>query len=232
MPNLPRLLPALALLLLPAPLAAQDAPPPRVLTVSGEGRSDAKPDLAVVSLGVTEQADTAAAALAAMSGGMAGVLAALSGAGIAPADVQTGQLSLEPAYDYDSASSYPPVTGFIATQLLDVRVRDVAAVGEVLDAATAAGGNRLNGISFTLLDQAAALEEARAAAVADAEARAGFYAGAAGVTLGPLLALSEGGSAQPFPLYDARFAAEAASVPVAPGQVTVTATVTVTYAIE
>lgn len=223
-------LPLAALALLPLAAAAQEAPA-RVVTVTGEGRSDRKPDMAVVSLGVSEQADTAGEAMAAMAGGMEAVLATLAEAGVVPADIQTGQLTLEAAYDYDSGSSVPPVTGYIATQVVDVRVREIGAVGPVLDAVTAGGANRISGIAFGLDDQAAALEEARAAAVADARARAEFYAGAAGVTLGDLVQIVEGGSfggPQPF----ARFDAAAESVPVAPGQVTTTATVTVTYAIE
>ena len=107
------------------------------------------------------------------------------------------------------------------------------AVGPLLDAVTAEGANRVNGVFFVLDDQAAALAEARRAAVADGRARAEFYAEAAGVTLGPLLQVVEGGGfSGPQPLYDARFGAEAASTPVAPGQVTVSASISMTFAIE
>ncbi len=213
---------------------AQTAEPVRTITVTGEGRADAKPDLALVSLGVSHQAPTAGEAMGMMSEGMTAVLGQLTQAGIAPADVQTGQLTLEAAYDYNSTASYPPLTGFIATQVVDVRVREITSLGELLDAVTSEGANRLNGVSFSLSEQADALAQARGAAVDDARARAEFYASAAGVTLGGLLTLSEaGGYTQPQPMYDARFAAEAAaSVPVAPGQVSLIATVTMTYAIE
>ncbi len=233
-----RPLAVLAVAVLPFAASAQEAlttpGPARVVTVTGEGRSDRKPDIAVVSLGVSHQAETAGEAMAQMAGGMTAVLATLTDAGVAPADVQTGQLTLEAAYNYDTGSSYPPVIGFIATQTVDVRVREVAAVGPVLDAVTAEGANRVNGVFFALDDQAAALEEARMEAVADGRARAEFYAGAAGVTLGPLLQISEGSAfGGPQPLYDGRLAQEAAApTPVAPGQVTISATVTMTFAIE
>lgn len=231
-----RLLPILALALAPLAAAAQEAPPtplPRTITVVGEGRTDAKPDLAVVSLGVSHQAETAGEAMAMMAEGMTAVLAVMAEAGVAPADVQTGQLTLEGAYDYNSSSSYPPVVGFIATQVVDVRVREVASLGDVIDAVTAEGANRINGVSFTLDDPSAALGDARAAAVADAQAKAEFLANAAGVALGELIAIDEtGGFGPPQPLYDARFAAEAAATPIAPGQVSLTATVSMTYAIE
>ena len=225
---------ALTLALLPLAAPAQDASqgPARVVTVTGEGQSSRKPDMAIVSLGVSHQAATAGEAMAMMAEGMTAVLATLTEAGIAAADVQTGQHTLEAAYDYDSGSSTPPMTGFVATQVLDVRVREVAQVGPVLDAVTAQGANRVNGVFFALDDQDAALDEARTAAVEDARDRAAFYAGAAGVTLGDLLALGEGGSlGGPQPLYDQRLAADAAT-PVAPGQVTVNASVTMTFAIE
>lgn len=223
-------LPLAALVLAPLAAHGQEAPP-RVITVTGEGRSDRKPDTAVVSLGVSEQAATAGEAMAAMATGMEAVLATLTEAGLSPADIQTGQLTLEAAYDYDSGSSVPPVTGYVATQVVDVRVREIGAVGGVLDAVTEGGANRINGIAFGLDDPAGALEEARGAAVADARLRAEFYAEAAGVTLGDLLQITEGAAfGGPQPL--ARFDAAAESVPVAPGQVTTTALVTVTYAIE
>lgn len=238
MPHPLRALPALALALLPLAAVAQGvAPltsgPARVITVTGEGRSDRKPDMAVVSLGVTHQAETAGGAMAQMAEGMTAVLATLTEAGIAPADVQTGELRLDPVYGDYSSSTMPPVTGFMATQTVDVRVREVGAVGPLLDAVTAEGANRVNGVTFALDDQAAALAEARTAAVEDGRARAEFYAEAAGVTLGPLVQIVEGGGLSgPQPLYDARFGAEAASTPVAPGQVTVGASVSMTFGIE
>ena len=237
MRSLRRTLPILALALAPLAGWAQDAAPPpdgpaRTITVTGAGQADEAPDLAIVSLGVSEQAATAGTAMAAMASGMTEVLATLAEAGIASADVRTAQFTLEAAYNYDSGSAYPPVTGYIATQTVDVRVRDVGAVGPLLDRAMAGGANRVNAVQFLLDDQASALAEARTAAVADARARAAFYAEAAGVALGPILRIAEGGaSGGPQPMFDQRFAADAA-VPVAPGQVSVGANVTLTFAIE
>ena len=237
MPRPFRALPILALLALPLAAPAQEAPvapgPARIVTVTGEGRSNQKPDMAVVSLGVGHQAATAGEAMALMADGMTTVLATLAEAGVAPADVQTGELRLDPVYGDYSSSATPPVNGFMATQTVDVRVREVGAVGPLLDAVTAEGANRVTGVFFALDDQAAALAEARRAAVEDGRARAEFYVEAAGVTLGPLLQVVEGGGlGGPQPLYDQRFGAEAASTPVAPGQVTVSASVSMTFAIE
>mgnify|MGYP002778186864 CR=1 FL=1 len=223
----------LALLLLAAPAAAQESL--RTLTVTGEGRATAVPDLARLSLGVAVQAATAGEAMSAMGEGVSAILQRLQGAGIEARDVQTGQLSLQAVYDYNSYSGtgVPPLLGFLATQMLDVRVRDVAGVGPVLDATVADGANQINGVTFDLADPAAALDEARRAAVADAAARAETYAAAAGVALGDVVSVAETTFGPVMPLYDGRMAADAAApVPVAPGELAVTATVSVTYAIE
>ncbi|WP_037283319.1 SIMPL domain-containing protein [Rubellimicrobium mesophilum] len=233
-------LPALVLALAPFGALAQEAatatPPqlPRVIQVVGEGRAMAAPDMARISLGVSHQAKTAGEAMDAMSAGTEAVLGRLGAEGINQADIQTGQLMLEPAYNYNTPDGNPEMTGFIATQMLDVKVREIGHLGEVLDAVVEDGANRVNGVSFDVADPQAATDEARRDAVTDARARAELYAEAAGVGLGNLVSISESTVySPPMPMYDARGGgvAEAAAVPVAPGQLSLTATVTVTYAI-
>lgn len=170
-----------------------------------------------------------------MSAGTSAVLARLGSEGINQADIQTGQLMLEPAYNYNTPDGNPEMTGFIATQMLDVKVRDIGVLGEVLDAVVQDGANRVNGVTFDVADPQATTDEARRDAVADARARAELYAEAAGVGLGDLVSISESTVyAPPMPMYDARGGAPAAaeSVPVAPGQLSLMTNVTVTYAIE
>ena len=233
-------LPALVLALAPLGALAQEeaaaAPPqlPRVIQVVGEGRATAAPDMARISLGVSHQAKTAGEAMDAMSAGTGAVLGRLGTEGINQADIQTGQLMLEPAYNYNTPDGNPEMVGFIATQMLDVKVREIAVLGEVLDAVVENGANRVNGVSFDVADPQAATDDARRDAVADARARAELYADAAGVGLGDLVSISESTVyAPPMPMYDARGgeAAQAASVPIAPGQLSLTTTVTVTYSI-
>ncbi|MBP1805629.1 SIMPL domain-containing protein [Rubellimicrobium aerolatum] len=229
--------PALILAAAPLALLAQSAPPPpspiRTIQVVGEGRASAVPDMAHVSLGVSQQAPTAQAATQAMSEGTAAVLARLGTEGIPQADIQTGQLALDPAYDYDTPDGQPRMTGFVATQILEVTVRDLGALGGVLDAVVADGANRINGIGFDVAEPRALTDEARREAVADARARAELFAQAAGVTLGEVLAIGESGSyGPPMPMFDRQAApAAAGSVPVAPGSLRLSASVSVTYAI-
>jgi uncharacterized protein len=200
------------------------------ITVSGEGRVEAAPDMATLSLGVTTQADTAAAALAANSQQLAVVLDRLRAAGIAARDLQTSGLSMQPNWDY-SNNAAPRITGYVASNMLTVRVRALDTLGTVLDSAVRDGANTFNGLGFALADPAAALDEARRRAVADARHKAELLAEAAGVTLGPVVSISEGGGGgQPAPMYrSAAMAAEA--VPVAEGEVLLSAQVSIVYAI-
>lgn len=206
----------------------------RLITVTGEGLVAAIPDLAYVSIGVSQQAETAGLAMAAMSSGMTAVMAQLEAAGIAVTDIQTGQLTLDPLYDsssYDGTST-PAVTGYVATTMVEVRVRDLAQVGTVLDAVIQDGANRLGGIRFDLANRAPALDEARRRAVADAQARAALFAEASGVRLGALLTLTEQSAyVNPMPMFDARMEGASMEVPVAGGEVSLQAMVTMVYAI-
>lgn len=210
----------------PVAAAAQDAPH---LTVAGEGRVALPPDMAMIRLGVTTEARSAEAALAANSADMSRVLAFLATAGIAAADIQTSGLRLTPRQeDYRGDATPPRVMGFVATNEVTVRVRDLDRLGEVLDAVVREGANRFNGLSFGLSDDAAALAEARRRAVAEARTKAETYAGAAGVTLGPVRAITDqSGGVAPMDMRLSMAAME--SVPVAPGEVSVEARVTITW---
>jgi hypothetical protein len=221
---------ALTLLLLAAAPAASAQEPPRRLVVTGEARVEAAPDLASFTAGVQSEALQAAEALAATGTTMRAVLAALEAEGIAAADVQTSQLSVDPLWDDPGDGRQPRVRGYAASNLVTVRVRDVARLGTLIDAAGSAGANRVFGIAFEIAEPRAQLDEARRRAVADARAKAELLAEAAGVALGPVLSIREGGDGGPLPMM-AR--AEAAmDTPVAPGVVGIEARVEIVYAIE
>lgn len=201
------------------------------ITVTGEASIPATPDMATVSLGVTTEGATAAEAMAANTTALNAVFARLRAAGIEDRDMQTSNLSLNPNWTgYDSGST-PKISNYVAMNMLNVRVRDLAQLGVVLDASIADGVNTLNGITFELAAPRPAQDEARKAAFADARVRAELYAAAAGVDLGALMAVSEGQAyGGPVPVFmDA--AKSAGAVPVAGGQIAVQASVTVTYRI-
>lgn len=201
------------------------------LTVTGEGDARVAPDQATVQLGVTTQAESAAAAMRQNSEQQTGVIAALTDAGIEAADIQTSGLNLTPMVDYGEGRA-PRVTGYQANNMVSVRVRDVPRLGEVLDAIVTAGANEINGISFTRDDSQATEDEARRVAVADARHKAEVLAEAAGLTLGRLVSLRDAEAPQgPQPMMmQARMEADA-KVPVAPGELSMTAQVHAEYAL-
>ena len=216
------------------PAAAQDVLPAQTrdatLTVTGTGEVAAAPDMARIALGVMAQAPTAAEAVRAMSADMEKVLASLTAAGVAQDDIQTSNLRVDVQQTYDEATQSSRVTGYVAVTDVQVRVLDLASLGQTLDAVVQEGANQMNGLTFDLQDRKPVLDEARRAAVADALDKAGLYAGAAGVTLGPIKALTEGGMGGGMPQPMMRMAMDAAeSVPVAAGQITISADVTVTW---
>jgi uncharacterized protein YggE len=211
--------------------AAAD-PAPRQITVIGEGHVDVTPDMATVSIGVSQEADRAADAMLAMGQGMTAVMESLTAAGIAAEDIRTGSLQLDPRYDSGGFDGIPRVSGYTASTALDVQVRDLDGLGALLDAAVQEAANRMNGLSFGLQDDAPALRAARQAAVADARAKAELYAAAAGVGLGPVVTISEmAGAGQPVPFMQADMAVARMSVPIAPGQLTIDAQVVIVFEI-
>jgi uncharacterized protein len=211
------------------PLATTAMADAATITVTGEGIVQTQPDQATISLGVTTNGDTAAKALADNNAALTMVLGRLKSAGVADADLQTSNLSLSPNYTgYDSGST-PTIAGYIATNMLDVRVRDLAGLGTILDAAVTDGANTINGITFGLAESTAVMNDARTAAVADAKARAEVLATAAGAKLGKLVSVTETGIYPgPAPMF--RQAADS-GVPIQSGQIGMTSNVTVTYEI-
>jgi uncharacterized protein YggE len=221
--------PILALLLAALPLgpAMAQAAPPATLTVTGEGRVDTAPDMAVITLGLTTQGPTAAEAMAANSKALADVLARLTAAGVAARDIQTSALTLAPDWTGYGEGETPRIAGYTAQNMVTLRLRALDTLGAVLDAAVRDGANTLNGLSFALADPRPAEDAARTRAVADALARADLIAGAAGLSRGRIVSIVEGGGmAPPQPMFRADAAAAPMAVPVAGGELSVVASVT------
>lgn len=214
--------------------AAQAAGGERVIQASGEGVVRVRPDQATVSIGVETQAATAGQAQAENARRAQAVSERLLGLGLGREDLQTAWVGLSPVYEYGGGASR--LVGYRALNQLRVRLADPSQVGRVLDAAVAAGANQVQGVAFGLRDEAAARREALSKAVEDARARAEAMATAAGVRLGEVVAVTEGGPPGPNPLL--RMAAGvpetagSAATPVEPGELEVRAAVTVAFAIR
>jgi uncharacterized protein YggE len=217
-------------LALAAPALGQTAQP-RTLTMTGSATAKAAPDMADISAGVATQAPTAAAALAANSTAMNRVFAALDRAGVARKNVQTASFNVAPVYATRAQGEPQRLTGYRVSNEVHVILEDVGKVGATLDALVAAGANQMNGLNFSIKDPAPLLARARADAVADAKLRAQQYAAAAGVTLGPIRSISEGGAEPPRPMYRV-MAMAAAPAPIAAGEESINANVTIVWEIQ
>jgi len=223
---------ALALAFVAVP---SDAAAPGTLSVSGQGEVRAAPDQAVLSTGVATTAPTAAAALAENAAKMNAVFATLKRLGVPDKSIQTSNFSVSPQYPPYNANETGAqrIVGYQVSNQVSVTLDDPKKLGPTLDALVGAGSNQINSVGFVIRDTAALLTKARTAAVADAIARARTYAAAAGVTLGPVLSIQEGVSEGPRPMYDVVVTAQrvAAPTPTAPGEQSVSASVTVVFAI-
>jgi uncharacterized protein YggE len=195
----------------------------RGIVVAGAGSVSTVPDRGAFSFAVTTPAKTASAALQANGAAARAVVAALKQAGIADADLQTTQASLDPRLSADGQS----VVGYVATTSVLAQLRALARAGAVVDAAVAAGADSFSGPSLSASDTDALYREALGKAVANARAKAQALAAAAKLTLGRITSVEES-SAQPMPLASAT--AKQDSVVVEPGSQEVQATVTVTFA--
>ena len=200
------------------------------ISVTGTATVTVVPDLATLALGVTTNGDTAAQAMTANSAAMAAVIAKLKAAGIAERDMQTSNLSLNPNWVPDASGTTSVIKGYVASNMLTVQIKALETTGSVLDAAIADGANTLNGLTFGLQDPRPKEDAARKAAVADAMARAKLLAEAAGTTLGAIESISEveGFQPGPQPMFKT---ADAMAVPVVAGEVGVSASVTITWAL-
>lgn len=199
------------------------------LTVTGEGVVESVPDVALVSLGVTTLGTTAAEAMTANATALTAVMDRLRALGIADEDLQTSTLQLNPNWTNSDSGSTAVISGYTASNMVTLRMRDIAGLGTLLDATVADGANTLNGVSFAVSKPGPLQDQARAAAVADAKARAEVLATAAGVKLGAIETITEGGAS-----YGGgpMFKTMAADVtPIAAGQVEMSASVTITYQI-
>lgn len=213
--------------------AAKD--PARTITVVGQGSTKVVPNVAHISIGVETRADVVADATQQNQVKMRAVVAALKLAGIADKDIQTSNYSISwnqyPMPGRDVATE--PVTGtlkYTVSNMVNVTVRDLASVSEVLDTATEAGANNIWGISFSVDKPEAAQSEARTLAVADAKARAQALAQLGGVKLGQVMSMSEVMSSGP--IYMERAVAQDAAgggTPISPGEVEVSYQVQVVY---
>jgi uncharacterized protein YggE len=211
-----KLMPAMAIaiaLTLTGPALAE----PVTLTVTGHGSASSAPDIGTIRAGVETDEKTAAEAVMASNALSRQIIATLKEAGVAPRDIQTGSLFVEPRYGDMSGSlprRAPAIVSYRVVNEVSVTIRALKDLGEILDRVVQAGANRINSVGFGLSDDRDVTDEARRNAVA------------AGI-----LSINEGGSFQPQQRGGVMMRAEASSVPVEAGESTVRASVTIVWEI-
>lgn len=223
------------ILILALSLGLASALADRTITVTGSGETLVSADTAVVSLGVTVRKADALQAQSAANEVIARVRAALTDAGFDEEDISTGYINLYAVYNYDE--DVEAITAYSASSNLAVRVTDMARVGEVIDLAFGAGANTLDGVSFSVSDEAPARAESLKAAVADAKEKAAVLAEAAGLGEIEIVSIQEGSvysydtGANNFSLKT--FGAEEGSATVVrAAKISVSAGVTVTFSVK
>ena len=208
--------------------------PSRTITVPGEGRVSVRADLAELRVGISLTEPTVQAARTAGAVALQGVLTRLRTLGIKDRDIQTSVVSMTPAYDYSKDRQPPKLVGYSLTNTVSVTIRDLDRAGDVIDGALTSGATTLDGVGFRVADPAPAQRRARELAVADARARAETLAAAAGVEIGGVAAISEGGAQTPFDSYPQMraMAAKDVSTPVEAGMNEISVSVTATFTIR
>jgi uncharacterized protein len=198
--------------------------PGTVITVTGNGTVNATPDQASFDFGVTTNGATAAQALSRNASQARAVINALKKAGIGSADIQTTQVSLWPQTSSDGSR----VTGYQASNSVQVKAA-IGKSGALVDAAVGAGANNIDGPNLDTADKSALYDQALKQALDEAKGKAQAIAAAAGLTLGSIAKVEEGGTAAtPMPLFAAAKDASG-GVPIEAGTQQIQASVTVTY---
>ena len=204
------------------------------LDVSATGEVTRDPDLAIISAGVQTLQPTATAAIEENATRMERVRAALKRAGIADKDIQTSSISLNPEYRY--VENQPPVlTGYRASNTVNVKFRDLKRSGAILDALVKEGANQLNGPSLTIDKPEEAYDEARVKAIAVGQRRAELYARALGKRVVRILSISESGASIPGPMpmaYARDVAMQSAKTEISPGTQDIQVSVSMSFELQ
>lgn len=226
-------------LLVPAALHAQPpSPPPApqgpVVVTTGEGVVKNAPDRAWVSIAAESRAKSPREAQRVNSEAMSAVLQKIKSLGLAPDAVRTTAYHLQPEFDY--ANGRQTLRGYLARNVVEVRVDDVARVGEVLESAVGSGATSVGGVRFDLKDRERVEREALRRAVADARARADAAAAGAEMRVAGILRIDEQRAFVPEPrpvmMRQAMEMTAAEAPPIAPGEIEVRVTVTLTASIK
>lgn len=204
---------------------------PRTISVTGSGSAEAAPDLLTLSIGVECRQEDVGAAYGEAGRVSAAITAALRDYGVANPDITTSGLNVRAEVNWQEGRGQV-VSGYLASSMLSVRLRELGKSSEVIAAAVAAGGNavRLNGLELGFADPAAVTAAAREAAWQEALTTAGHFASLAGASLGKVLSLTQQtGYPAPIPVAKMQRAAAVESLTVEAGESSISSTVNVVW---
>ena len=222
--------------LMPGPAHADPGTEPKpapAITVTGTGAAAGAPNRADIRAGASAEKPSADAAMKAATAYSEKILSAARKFGIADKDIQTKSILLQPVYDRrnrNQPGEQPKLAGYRARLDHKLTTADIAGLGKLLDGLTAAGANQIGGIRLYVDDTRALTDQARKDAIKDARRAAGVLAGEAGMALGNVISITEGGQGGPGPVMMERTLSAAA--PIAPGEVSYTVRVRVTFSLE
>lgn len=202
-----------------------------LLSVSAQAESKRVPDVATVSAGVVTQSADANSAMRANAAQMDKVMAQVKAAGVAERDIQTSGVNLNPQYKYVENQN-PTITGYQASNNVNLKIRDIGKLGKVLDSLVASGANQINGPTFEIDQPEPAYDEARRAALDKAQARAQMYAKALGMRVRRIVSISEGGDFRPpvpMPMMMRAQAKTESDTAISPGETTLSVNLDVVF---
>ncbi len=199
--------------------------------VTGEGISVTKPDMAVLTVGVTANGQTVKTAQDQMNSNINKVMDAIKKLGISGDDIKTINYSVNPNTDYNGANQ--KITGYSAVTNLTINIKDIEKVNSIIDGATASGANQVGGVNFDVSDKTKPENEARELAVKEAKKKAEDAAKIAGFKLGRIINYSEElPSGRPIPLFAQGAAIQEKATQVEPGSSEIKVTVTLSFEIR
>ncbi|MEP2705031.1 MAG: SIMPL domain-containing protein [Roseibium sp.] len=230
---------SLAAIALAAPTAfAQESGDVRgSITMEGRGSVSVAPDMAVITTRVVTTAKTAPDALAQNTKDLSKVIETIKASGIEAKDIQTSGFSIYPRYERitDGSNRQPDIIGYEVRNGVEINVRDLGKLGDLLSTVVESGANAVDGIRFQVSDPDDKLDTAREKAVAAALHKAEIFAKAAGVELGDIMSISETGADIPRPVMmraESMMVGSASPVPIEAGEETISANVTISWEIE
>ncbi|MEP4768005.1 MAG: SIMPL domain-containing protein [Roseibium sp.] len=207
------------------------------ITMEGRGSVSVAPDMAVITTRVVSTAKTAPDALAQNTKDLSKVIETIKASGIKAKDIQTSGFSIYPRYERitDGSNRQPDIIGYEVRNGVEINVRDLGKLGDLLSTVVESGANAVDGIRFQVSDPDDKLDEARKEAVAAARHKAEIFSNAAGVELGNIITIAETGVQMPRPMMmraESMMVGSASPVPIEAGEETISASVTIRWEIE